>query len=205
YQFNQKIQNGTLYYKCIIWREHGCTARLIVKGDKNELRKIHECQRFKKRVEITSTPVVVYINQLSCNFIKQAASDFINLLYGPPIKAFRTYGVRAIYYWTQHSKSCYLFYQCLTLLTFDSATRLFITCMYVLMTAKTEYIYYSVLHELVVLLNYWLMPKIITADFEKALVSAVKHEFPWSQIIGCHFHLLQVMNHKMIKYRIMES
>ncbi|KAF1740753.1 LOW QUALITY PROTEIN: hypothetical protein MXB_2397 [Myxobolus squamalis] len=159
-------------------------ARLIVKGEKKKLRKIHEYQGCKQRVEITSTPIVVYINQLSCNFIKQAASDFIkfphaiyrnllskiviiincslincskrtclflrflalrrrvcreilgniqfpplwqthdslsieigiavkwastnSLLYGPPIKAFRTYRVRAIYSWTQHSKSCYI-------------------------------------------------------------------------------------------------
>ncbi|KAF1742316.1 hypothetical protein MXB_4288 [Myxobolus squamalis] len=61
---------------CINWREHDCLIRLIVKVDKYELRKIHACQRFKKRVKNASAPVVIDVDQFASYFIEQAASDF---------------------------------------------------------------------------------------------------------------------------------
>ncbi|KAF1740621.1 hypothetical protein MXB_5020, partial [Myxobolus squamalis] len=111
-------------------------ARLIVKGDKKVLRKIHEYQGCKQRVEITSTPVDVYINQLSCNFIKQAASDFTKFPHSIYRNLLSKISEGHLFLDTTFKIELHLFYQCLTLLTFDFATRLFITCVYVLMTTK---------------------------------------------------------------------
>ena len=97
------------------------------------------------------------------------------------------------------------FCQLLVMMTFDPATRVFVPCVYALMTARTEYAYLTVLHEIVVLLNFRFMPRLITVDFEKALVIAVKHEFPSSRLVGCHFHFMQAIDRKLRKFAISEE
>jgi hypothetical protein len=83
---------------------------------------------------------------------------------------------------------------------FDAGTNLYIPCAYALLTGKNEYLYCALLRELVVLLDYKWMSKIVVVDFEKALVNAVKYEFSESRIIGCYFHFKQALSKKMTKY-----
>ena len=95
------------------------------------------------------------------------------------------------------------FYQCVIVMTYDCGTRLYVPCAYALVTCKNEYIYCELLHQLIVLMEYNWMPRVITTDFEKALISAVKHEFPESRIIGCYFHLKQALQRKLIKFKML--
>ncbi|KAF0986092.1 hypothetical protein HZS_3165 [Henneguya salminicola] len=72
------------------------------------------------------------------------------------------------------------FIQCLIIMACDNGTDLYVPCMYSLMTSKSESLYCTVLHEVIVMLDYNWMPKIITLDFKISLINAVKHEFPES-------------------------
>ncbi|KAF0992669.1 LOW QUALITY PROTEIN: hypothetical protein HZS_584 [Henneguya salminicola] len=46
------------------------------------------------------------------------------------------------------------------------------------------------------------MPKIATIDFEKALISAVNHEFTEHCVFGCYVHFQQALHRKLKKYRV---
>ncbi|KII62541.1 hypothetical protein RF11_08025 [Thelohanellus kitauei] len=52
------------------------------------------------------------------------------------------------------------------------------------------------------LLEYNWMPSIITCDFEISLITAIRNEFPQSQIQGCYFHLQQSITRKLKKFPI---
>ncbi|KAF0990029.1 hypothetical protein HZS_2207 [Henneguya salminicola] len=43
---------------------------------------------------------------------------------------------------------------------------------------------------------------IVAMNFEKALISAVNHEFPESRVMGCYFHFKQALHRKLKKYRV---
>lgn len=94
------------------------------------------------------------------------------------------------------------FKQCLIIMCFDKCSNLFIPCIYVLLTSKTEYIYCSIFHEVIVILNYNFMPKYITVDFELALIGAIKYQFTKSRIMGCFFHFKQAIVKKMKEFKI---
>ncbi|KAF0985245.1 hypothetical protein HZS_1384 [Henneguya salminicola] len=51
-------------------------------------------------------------------------------------------------------------------------------------------------------MEYNWMPRTVTTDFEKALISAVRQEFPQSRIMGCYFHLKQALQRKLVKCRV---
>lgn len=91
------------------------------------------------------------------------------------------------------------FVQCLIVLVYDRGSQLYVPCVYSLQTSKSEYMYCTILHELVALSKYTWMPSSITIDFEKGLVNACKHEFPESYLIGCYFHLKQALHRKLKK------
>lgn len=94
------------------------------------------------------------------------------------------------------------FVQCLIIMVYDIGTDSFVPCAYCLITGKNEHLYCNVFHELIVLTEYSWMPKILTLDFEKGLISAVNHQFPQSKIHGCYFHLKQSLRRKLIKLKI---
>lgn len=97
------------------------------------------------------------------------------------------------------------FLQCLIVMVFDVGTQLFVPCAYSLITSKNEYMYLTVFHELIVLSKYNWMPKLITCDFELALINAIKHEFPETQLICCYFHLKKAIERKLTKYKISDD
>ncbi|KAF0991025.1 hypothetical protein HZS_3638 [Henneguya salminicola] len=94
------------------------------------------------------------------------------------------------------------FYQCLIIMVFDQANYLFIPYVFGLMTVKNEHIYCECLHPVIMLLKYNWMPKIVTMDFEKALISATNHEFPESRVLECYFHFKQALHRKLKKCRV---
>jgi hypothetical protein len=94
------------------------------------------------------------------------------------------------------------FYQCVIVMTLDRGTNLYVPCVYALMTAKSEYLYCVLLHEIIVMLEYRWKPSFITTDFECSLIGAVRHEFPTSCIVGCYFHFKQALSRRMEKLRL---
>lgn len=94
------------------------------------------------------------------------------------------------------------FLQCLVIMVHDVGTELFVPCVYCLLTSKNEYLYLTALHEIIVLTKFNWMPRIITSDFEIALITAIKHEFPESRLLCCYFHLKQSIKRKLKKIKI---
>ncbi|KAF0991325.1 hypothetical protein HZS_5213 [Henneguya salminicola] len=66
----------------------------------------------------------------------------------------------------------------------DIAAELFIPTAYCLLAGKNEHIFCIDLHEIIILMEYAWMPRMITVDFEYSLISAVKHEFTEKVIDG---------------------
>lgn len=91
------------------------------------------------------------------------------------------------------------FMQCLIIMVYDIGTQLYIPCVYALTTTKNEYMYCTILHEIVVLSKYMWMPSSIVVDFEQALINACKYEFKESIMIGCYFHMKQALYRKLKK------
>lgn len=94
------------------------------------------------------------------------------------------------------------FYQCVIVMAYDCGTQLYVPCAFSLVSAKNEYIYCELFHQLIMLMEYNWMPRIVTTDFEKALICAVKQEFPESRVLGCYFHLKQALLRKITKYNM---
>lgn len=90
------------------------------------------------------------------------------------------------------------FIQCLIVMAYDQSTKLYVPCAYCLVTCKSEYIYCTFLHEMVVLLKYSWMPSMVVVDFEKGLIQACRYEFAGSRIIGCYFHMKQALYRKLV-------
>ncbi|EPZ32240.1 hypothetical protein O9G_004215 [Rozella allomycis CSF55] len=70
------------------------------------------------------------------------------------------------------------FKQLVVIMTFDPSSEMFVPCCYALVTAKNGWLYSEIFHMLVTLLNYRWLPKLMTADYEKALIKAIKESFP---------------------------
>jgi hypothetical protein len=90
-------------------------------------------------------------------------------------------------------------------MAFDAGTNLFVPCILALMTGKNRYLYRTFFHEVIVVLNYKWMPRMIILDIEKALLSAVQYEFSESNIVGCHFHFKPALRRKMIKFALPQN
>jgi len=68
---------------------------------------------------------------------------------------------------------------------------------------RSEYLYRSLLHELVMMLeSNWSPHVVVVVDYERALICAVRKEFGESRILGCFFHFKQAIFKKMQKFSI---
>lgn len=94
------------------------------------------------------------------------------------------------------------FYQCMIIMVYDAQTRVYVPVMYILLTSKTEDLYWHALHWVIVTAGCRLDPKIVSCDFEKALHNAVSNQFRSSSICGCLFHWKQALPRKMKEYKI---
>lgn len=89
-------------------------------------------------------------------------------------------------------------------MVFDQSTSMYVPCVYTFLTGKIKNIYCILFCEIKVLFEYNRMHYIITTDFEKSLVAAVKQEFPDSHILGCFFDLKQTKNLILTKKEILK-
>ncbi|KAF0985454.1 hypothetical protein HZS_7875 [Henneguya salminicola] len=69
-------------------------------------------------------------------------------------------------------------------MVYDVGIRIFVPCVYCSLTSKSEYLYLTAFHEIIVLMKYSWMAQIITTDFEISLIAAIRHEFPDSRLFG---------------------
>ena len=87
-------------------------------------------------------------------------------------------------------------------MVYDLQTAVYVPVFYVLMTGKTESLYWHALDWIYVASKRKLDPFSVTCDFEKALHNAVRGQFPNSILNGCLFHWKQAIRRKMIEYKI---
>ncbi|KAF0985925.1 LOW QUALITY PROTEIN: hypothetical protein HZS_4921 [Henneguya salminicola] len=87
----------------------------------------------------------------------------------------------------------HLFFQSDIVMAYDCGTELYVPCAFALLRGKKKY---TLLQQLITLMEYIWMPKTIATDFEKALFSAAKQEFTESRILGCYFHLKAALQRK---------
>jgi hypothetical protein len=56
------------------------------------------------------------------------------------------------------------------------------------MNCKTEWAYWIVLNQIIIVTQLILYPDSVTCDFERGLINAVTHQFRDISVVGCLFH-----------------
>ena len=93
------------------------------------------------------------------------------------------------------------FYQCLVIIIFDVQTNTYVPVVYVLMTHKTQELYWHAFNALIVISKWILDVATYTSDFEKALFNAARNQFGRNLPglhVGCLFHLKQAWRRCLI-------
>ncbi|KAF1741120.1 hypothetical protein MXB_1973 [Myxobolus squamalis] len=78
-------------------------------------------------------------------------------------------------------------------MAWDEASQLFVPCVWVLVTGKSEYLYCEFTHNVFILLNYNWIPRCCIFDFEIGLLNSVKYQFTKSITTGCYIHFQQAL------------
>ena len=100
------------------------------------------------------------------------------------------------------------FYQCLILMIYEPATKLYLPVMYILMQSKKYLAYYFALHGIIVASEWTATARSITFDFETGFQQAVVEQFgkrsdgTKTSIIACSFHLKQALRRFLLKQSI---
>ena len=68
------------------------------------------------------------------------------------------------------------FYQCLIIMVFDVQTHVYVLVMYILMTVKSQFLYWHALHGLIAASRWNLESYTVTCDFERPLINAVREQ-----------------------------
>ena len=89
------------------------------------------------------------------------------------------------------------FYQCLIIMAFDETLGVYVPVLYILMTAKNQWLYWHALHWVIVSTRCRIDPFSITCDFEKPLHNAVREQFKHVILNGCLFHWKQALRREM--------
>ena len=87
-------------------------------------------------------------------------------------------------------------------MVYDIQTTVYVPVMYILMTGKSESMYWHALHWVIVCSGWRLEPFLVTCDFEKTLHNAVTGQFKGTKLNGCLFHWKQAIRRKMIALKI---
>lgn len=90
------------------------------------------------------------------------------------------------------------FSQCLIIMVFDAARRIYVPCAWVLMSGKTNECYWQVFNWLTSVVQE-LSPSYIGVDFERAFFSNAALHFPGAKMVGCNFHFKQAGRRNMKK------
>ena len=93
------------------------------------------------------------------------------------------------------------FYQCLIIMVFDAARKIYVPCAWILMTGKTAKCYWQVFNWLTSTLQD-LNPSFVGVDFEWNFFRSVINFFPDAKASGCNFHFKQAGRKQMKKRHI---
>ena len=96
------------------------------------------------------------------------------------------------------------FYQCLIVMVFDAARKVYVPVAWILMSGKTEECYWQAFN--------WLTSAVedidasyIGVDFERAFFTQLGTHFPDAKLMGCLFHFKQAARRKMVDLGIPDS
>ncbi len=96
------------------------------------------------------------------------------------------------------------FYQCLIIMVFDAAHKVYVPVAWILMSGKTEECYWQAFN--------WLTSAVedidasyIGVDFERAFFTQLGTHFPDAKLMGCLFHFKQAARRKMVDLGIPDS
>jgi len=96
------------------------------------------------------------------------------------------------------------FYQCLIIMVFDAAHKVYVPVAWILMSGKTEECYWQAFN--------WLTSAVkdidasyIGVDFERAFFTQLGTHFPDANLMGCLFHFKQAARRKMVVLGIPDS
>ena len=92
------------------------------------------------------------------------------------------------------------FYQCLLIMVFDAAHKIYAPCAWILMTGKTAECYWQVFNWLTSTLQD-LNPSFVGVDFEWNFIWSFQL-FPDAKASGCNFHFKQAGRKQMKKHHI---
>ena len=90
------------------------------------------------------------------------------------------------------------FYQCLIIMAFDKRTDVYVPVLYILMSNKSEALYYQALCQVAILSDHKLDVHSYTTDFERAIINSCELYFPEGFHNGCLFHLKQAWRRYLI-------
>ncbi len=93
------------------------------------------------------------------------------------------------------------FYQCLVVMIFEETLQIYLPILYILMTNKSQKMYWNALELIFKLSGRRANPKTTMCDFEQALLNTIGGMFPYSKIIGCFFHWKQAICRKLISLK----
>ena len=93
------------------------------------------------------------------------------------------------------------FNQCMVVMVYTPAYRMYVPVFHVLMQSSTQFNYWNALHQVIIAASWEVTVSTVTCDFELPLIKAVKDHFvdvdhP-SELIGCLFHWLQAIRRKL--------
>ncbi|EGZ20752.1 hypothetical protein PHYSODRAFT_496669, partial [Phytophthora sojae] len=95
--------------------------------------------------------------------------------------------------------------QCVIFMVHDRASGLYVPVYYVLSTSRSGDSFWDMVHFVVQSTDQQLEPAEVVCDFESALIDAVQTQFPNAIVIGCLFHLKQVLRREMKRFLIPEE
>ena len=90
------------------------------------------------------------------------------------------------------------FYQCLIIMVFDRMTSCYVPVLYILMTHKTQELYWHAMQAVIVISEWRLNVRSYTTDFERAIINSCQHQFAPGFHVGCFFHLKQAWRRQLI-------
>jgi hypothetical protein len=85
------------------------------------------------------------------------------------------------------------FSQCMILMIYTPATGMYVPVFYVLLQSKKQNVYYHAIQQCICASDWKMEAITYTADFEKAIMSQLKEQFPEGVGIFCLFHWKQAI------------
>lgn len=94
------------------------------------------------------------------------------------------------------------FTQCMILMIYHPGTEMYVPIFYVLLQSKKTHAYYHALQQCICASDWKLEAMTYTSDFEQAIMSQLKFQFPEGVGIFCLFHFKQALGRKLKEFGI---